>query len=159
MVLNATAHARGSRSPRGIVGFRGRRRNSFSSPLDICHEILHCDAGVSDHGPSGALQEAVIALACSGNRLSFRVGGRLGHTGQNGFGERVEVCEERLLGTHRSELVTPNLFDTRGKTFLRTGETVLPPRQFLLYRISDERTGRGKAALLSCRLNLFHHLL
>jgi hypothetical protein len=67
--LNASAHTRGSFWDFGTGGFRGLKRKSRSSLLDISGQFLHGGLGVARERLANGLQHPVVSLSGSRNCL------------------------------------------------------------------------------------------
>ncbi len=104
ITLNAIDQAAPSPPLFGTRGFRGRRRNSFSSSFrDMTHQILHRGAGFSDHRAARALHQPVISFPAAGHCLLPGVRWRFRHAGEESFGECVYQGKQRLLATAYSK--------------------------------------------------------
>ena len=145
MRLNAVAQTTPSFRLFGAWGFRGRRRNSFSSSLrDIRCQLLHGHLGIAYHGPAGTLNQPVVSFPAPRHSLRPGIRGRFRNTSQHRFGQRIHQRKQRLLAAAYPEDFLGDSIKACGDALLGVGGIGMPG-QFIPDRRPDEGARTGVA--------------
>jgi hypothetical protein len=99
----------------GAWGFRGRRRNSFSSSLrDIRCQLLYGYLGIAHHGPVSTFNQTVVSFPAPRHSLRPGIGRRFRNTSQHRFGQRIHKRKKCLLAASDPEDLLGNSIEACG---------------------------------------------